>query len=336
MALEHCRIVLIETHYPGNLGATARVMCNFGLRDLVLVTPVANRADQNAKQMSTHGESILNKARIVNDLTEAINDCVLVVGTSGHSGGMFRRQSVGTPEEVMPHVVEALRQDRPAAILFGPEPTGLSNEVVTRCHHVIQIPTADEYASLNLAQAVAICVYELRKSFCSPLPRWGEGRTCHHRNPGADVSPASDRPRRNSLSLRRQSGRAHARGSASARQSASDRYGSESAAGPCEANSLVCRKSQENNRRRLTTSDKLWRKQPTLTRHSMIFWISAIALLLVLIFFFFFGRRETGRSFRQRYRAKRPVQRRDEPINPDFQFDQPPTDADKPMSDDPK
>ena len=173
MALEHCRIVLIETHYPGNLGATARVMCNFGLRDLVLVTPVADRADQNAKQMSTHGESILNNARIVADLADAINDCVLVVGTSGHSGGMFRRQSVGTPEEVMPHVAEVLRQDRPAAILFGPEPTGLSNEVVTRCHHVIQIPTADEYASLNLAQAVAICVYELRKSFCSPLPTGG-------------------------------------------------------------------------------------------------------------------------------------------------------------------
>jgi tRNA/rRNA methyltransferase len=149
-------------------------MYNFGLRDLVLVAPIANRADQNAKQMSTQGEFILNNARIVHDLTEAINDCVLVVGTSGHSGGMFRRQSVGTPEIVMPHVAAALRQDRPAAILFGPEPTGLSNEIVTRCQYVIQIPTADDYASLNLAQAVAICVHELRNAYCSPLPR-GEG-----------------------------------------------------------------------------------------------------------------------------------------------------------------
>ena len=66
----------------------------------------------------------------------------------------------------------------------------------------------------------------------------------------------------------------------------------------------------------------------------MAFWISAIALLLVLIFFF--GRREAGPSFRERYRAKRPVQRRDEPINPDFQFEQPPADADNPKSDDPK
>jgi tRNA/rRNA methyltransferase len=165
MALEYCRIVLIETHYPGNLGAAARVMCNFGLRDLVLVSPVADRAAQNAKQMSTHGESILNNARVVTDLSEAINDCVLVVGTSAKSGGLFRRQPVGAPEEVMPRVVEVLRRERRAAILFGPEPTGLSNEIVTRCQYLVQIPTADEYASLNLAQAVAICVYELRKAW---------------------------------------------------------------------------------------------------------------------------------------------------------------------------
>ena len=164
MSIEHCRIVLIATHYPGNLGATARVMCNFGLRDLVLVAPVADRNDQNAKQLSTHGESILNNARIVTDLSDAINDCVLVVGTSGHSGGPFRRQTVNTPDAVMPSVADVLRQNRPAALVFGPEPTGLSNEIITRCHHVIQIPTADAYPSLNLAQAVAISLYELAKS----------------------------------------------------------------------------------------------------------------------------------------------------------------------------
>jgi tRNA/rRNA methyltransferase len=163
MSLEHCRVVLIETHYPGNLGATARVLRNFGLTDLILVSPIADRNDSNAKQMSTHGESILNNARIVSNLDDAINDCVLVVGTTGHSGGTFRQQNVGTPDAIMPHVVEVLRQDRPATLLFGPEPTGLSNEIVTRCQYLIQIPTADAYPSLNLAQAVAICVYELFK-----------------------------------------------------------------------------------------------------------------------------------------------------------------------------
>jgi tRNA/rRNA methyltransferase len=170
VSLERARVVLIETHYPGNLGAAARVMCNMGLRDLVLVAPGADRGDQAAKQMSTHGESILTNARIVTDIGEAIGDCVLVVGTSAKSGGLFRRQTVGTPEEIMPHVARALRQDRPAALVFGPEPTGLTNEVVARCQYLIQIPTAAEYSSLNLAQAVAICLYELRKAWLAPSP----------------------------------------------------------------------------------------------------------------------------------------------------------------------
>src|ERR1051325_1785711 len=111
MSLEHCRVVLIQTHYPGNLGATARVMRNFGLRDLVLVSPIADRNERNARQMSTHGESILTNARIVADLNDAINDCVLVVGTSGKSGGLYRQQNVGTPAEIVPHLVEMLAQD---------------------------------------------------------------------------------------------------------------------------------------------------------------------------------------------------------------------------------
>lgn len=161
MALHHCRVVLVETHYPGNLGAVARVMCNFGLGDLVLVKPVASPHDRNARQMSTQGETILDRARVVGDFAEAVHDCVLVVGTSARSGGLFRRQSVGTPDEIMPHVVECLAKDQPAALVFGSEPNGLPDELVTRCHHLISIPTAEAYPSLNLAQAVAICLYEL-------------------------------------------------------------------------------------------------------------------------------------------------------------------------------
>ena len=80
------------------------------------------------------------------------------------AGGVFRQQNVAPPEEVMPHVIEAVSQDHPVAMLFGPESTGLTNDIVTRCHYLIEIPTADRYSSLNLAQAVAICVYELHKS----------------------------------------------------------------------------------------------------------------------------------------------------------------------------
>jgi tRNA/rRNA methyltransferase len=165
MSIALCRVVLVETHYAGNLGATARAMRNMGLCDLVLVNPIADRLDPQALQMSTHGEPLLHAARIVPNLDAAVGDCVLVVGTSARVGGLFRRQSVSTPDVIMPAVADALRQDRTAAIVFGPEPSGLDNDTVTRCHHLIRIPTADEYPALNLAQAVAICLYELRKAW---------------------------------------------------------------------------------------------------------------------------------------------------------------------------
>src|SRR5262249_30034146 len=68
---------------------------------------------------------------------------------------------------------EALKQNRPAALLFGPEPAGLVNDIVTRCHYLIEVPTADRYSSLNLAQAVAICLYELFLAFPGPSAREG-------------------------------------------------------------------------------------------------------------------------------------------------------------------
>lgn len=165
MTLELCRVVLVETHYPGNLGATARVMRNMGLHDLVLVNPIADPLDGQALQMSTHGEPILRSARRVTRFDDAVSDCVMVVGTSARVGGLFRQQSVGGPEEVLSTVAEELRQGERAAIVFGAEPCGLDNSIVTRCHHLIQIPTGDDYPALNLAQAVAICLYELRKAW---------------------------------------------------------------------------------------------------------------------------------------------------------------------------
>src|SRR5947209_17909713 len=171
MSLSLCRVVLVEPHYAGNLGATARVMRNMGVADLVLVRPVADPHEREALQMSTHGEAILRGARVVATLEDAVGDCVHVVGTSANSGGLFRRQSVGGPEEVLPAVVDVLRQGRAAALVFGPEPSGLDNETVARCHHLIRIPTGEEYPSLNLAQSVAICLYELRKAWDRGEPR---------------------------------------------------------------------------------------------------------------------------------------------------------------------
>ena len=96
--MDNCRVVLVRTQVAGNLGATARVMRNMGLSRLVLVAPEADIHDRNARQLSTHGESILDAARIVATLEEAVADCGLVVATSARTGGMIRKQPV-PPDE---------------------------------------------------------------------------------------------------------------------------------------------------------------------------------------------------------------------------------------------
>lgn len=156
------RIVLVRPEVAGNVGSTARVMHNFGLEELVLVAPVADPRDRQARQMATHGEDLLERAIIVPSLDEAIADCVLVAGTSANIAGHVRGLTVGSLKNVLPRVVEALSFG-PVAILFGPEPSGLSNAEVMRCHYLMHIPTTNVYAALNLAQAVGICCYELRQ-----------------------------------------------------------------------------------------------------------------------------------------------------------------------------
>src|SRR6266849_7029681 len=160
MSLHNARIVLVRPQIAANLGATARVMRNMAVNDLVLVSPEVDTADRQARQLSTHGEAILDQARIVADLGEAIADCVLVAGTSARSGQLIRGP-FGPPDEIMPGLAEGLHAGS-VALVFGPERSGLTDAEVTRCHHVLHIPTDPGYPALNLAQAVAICLYELR------------------------------------------------------------------------------------------------------------------------------------------------------------------------------
>ena len=106
MGLKQCRVVLIRPHIAANLGAVARVMRNMGLADLVLVAPECDPLDPRARQLSTHGEAILHQARVVADFGSAVADCILVAGTSARTGGLFRRQSLGTPDDIMPALVD--------------------------------------------------------------------------------------------------------------------------------------------------------------------------------------------------------------------------------------
>jgi tRNA/rRNA methyltransferase len=174
--MDRCRVVLVGTQVAANLGSAARVMRNFGASDLVLVAPEADRLDASARQTATHHASdLLERCRVVDTLDEAVADCVLVAGTSARTGGLFRRQAVAPPDEVAERLVEAMSAG-PAALVFGPEPSGLSNDDVLRCRYLIHIPTDESYPALNLAQSVAVCLYEVRRAWLRrqpPPPREG-------------------------------------------------------------------------------------------------------------------------------------------------------------------
>lgn len=128
--MQACRVVLVRTEVPGNLGAAARVMRNFGLDDLVLVAPVADRSDPQARAMATHhATDLLERARLVPDLDSALAECVLVAATSALTGGLYRRQTVGDPEAIGAALAAAMPSGK-VALVFGPEPHGLTNEEV--------------------------------------------------------------------------------------------------------------------------------------------------------------------------------------------------------------
>jgi len=164
MSLTNVRVVLVRPHYAGNLGSVARVMRNFGLADLVLVAPYALPTDLDARRLATHGLPLLDAARIVPDLGAALADCAFTLATSSLTAGVARRGMTGTAAELMPRLLEAAA-DGPVGLVFGPEPHGLSNDEIGRCHGLVHIPVDPDFTSLNLAQAVAICCYELRKAF---------------------------------------------------------------------------------------------------------------------------------------------------------------------------
>lgn len=161
--LARCRVVLVRTEVAGNIGAVARVMANFGFPELVLVSPVADPLSEEAISRSTHGESVLRAARRVHSLDEALDGCLATTAASARTAGLAREHRIGTPSEVLPRLAQWMDRG-PVALVFGPEPSGLTNAEVARCDHLVNIPTDPNCPALNLSHAVAVCLYELQRT----------------------------------------------------------------------------------------------------------------------------------------------------------------------------
>jgi len=161
------RVVLVEPREPRNVGAAARAMKNFGLEELVLVNP-ERPLNEAAYRLATRGAAdVLERARTVATLDEALEGTVYVAATSARAREGYAGE-VCAPREGAPRV-HAMTAEGPVALLFGRENFGLSNEEMDRAHAVWRIPTGG-YASLNLAQAVLLVAYEVFLARAEPRP----------------------------------------------------------------------------------------------------------------------------------------------------------------------
>jgi len=154
------KVVLISPRNPLNIGAAARAMSNFGFSELRLVNPY-NVAFLEARS-AVKAHAVLEQAREFVTVAEAVADCALVVGTTAIGPRVLehplRRLEFGGK------LISKKLATAPVALLFGSEKFGLSNEDMSYCHWLMRIPAREEHGSMNLGQAVAVCLYEIIRS----------------------------------------------------------------------------------------------------------------------------------------------------------------------------
>jgi tRNA (cytidine32/uridine32-2'-O)-methyltransferase len=162
---EQIRIILVSPSHPGNIGATARAMKTMGLSELCLVNPCEDFPSQTATAMAAGADDILKNAQICDNLDHALADCQLIIGTSAR----LRHLAVQMldPEQCATLATDTA-QTAKVAIMFGREHAGLTNEELNRCHYHVHIPSVENFSSLNLAAAVQLICYEIRKASLTP------------------------------------------------------------------------------------------------------------------------------------------------------------------------
>jgi tRNA/rRNA methyltransferase len=152
-------VVLVAPRNPLNIGAAARAMSNFGFLHLRVVNPyeVAFREARSAVGAS----QLLANAVEYKSLADAVADCTLVVGTTA-----VRHRELQHPLKRLEYGARVIRKQLGSgqvALVFGTEKFGLATKDLSHCHWLMRIPTREEHISMNLGQAVAVCLYELRR-----------------------------------------------------------------------------------------------------------------------------------------------------------------------------
>jgi tRNA/rRNA methyltransferase len=159
-SFDHLRVVLVRPRNPLNIGAVARAMSNFGFLHLRLVNPWAPSFE--GARSAVGAAELLQRATVYSSVAEAVADCHLVVGTTA-VGERGLEQPLQTVAQAAPRIRRALVKG-PVALLFGSEKSGLNKQDLDHCQLIVKIPTRDAHISMNLGQAVAICLYELART----------------------------------------------------------------------------------------------------------------------------------------------------------------------------
>jgi TrmH family RNA methyltransferase len=156
------RVVLVEPEYEANIGYIARVMKNFGLTDLYIVKPKAALSSK-ALIFAAHAKDVIKNAVIVNSIQEAVEGVEVIIGTTAKPAKSSRNiLRVAVNPEDAASKINALTGK--AALLFGRESSGLSNEELSLCDLILFIPASEEYSTLNVSHAAAIVFYEIYKN----------------------------------------------------------------------------------------------------------------------------------------------------------------------------
>lgn len=162
------RIVLVEPAGALNVGSIARVMKNMGLQQLVLVDPRCDPLADEACRMAVHAIDILEAAICVKTIPDALTGCDRAIATTGRDQAID--SLLESPRQSLPWLLQVVPPHH-AALMFGPEDRGLSNAELNYAQRLVRIPSSPAYSSLNLAQAVAVCCYELYLMAIDPQPQ---------------------------------------------------------------------------------------------------------------------------------------------------------------------